>query len=134
MSDMRLVVVTPEATVIDRPVKFVVLPLSDGEKGVGSSHAPLIGRLGAGELRLKTDKGSVLRYYVESGFVEVNGNVVSVMASKVTAAKALKVDEIRTAMNEAATQVAHSDEAIEARVKAVERSRAQLRIAERATK
>ena len=46
------VVVTPEATVLDTPADFVALPLFDGECGVAPGHAPMIGRLGYGELRI----------------------------------------------------------------------------------
>ena len=46
------IVVTPERTVVDHPAQFVVLPLYDGELGVAPGRAPLIGRLGYGELRI----------------------------------------------------------------------------------
>ena len=54
---LRCVVVTPEATILDRPAEFVALPLYDGEIGIGRGHSPLIGRLGYGEMRLRTDDG-----------------------------------------------------------------------------
>ena len=49
---LRVVVVTPEQTVLDATTDFVALPLYDGELGVAPSHAPMIGRLGYGELRI----------------------------------------------------------------------------------
>ena len=49
---VRCVVVTPEATVLDTQARFVAVPLYDGERGVGRGHAPFIGRLGAGEVRI----------------------------------------------------------------------------------
>ncbi len=33
---LRCVVVTPESTILDRTVEFVVLPLYDGEIGIGA--------------------------------------------------------------------------------------------------
>ena len=48
---LQCVVVTPERAVLDEPADFVVLPLYDGELGVLPGRAPLIGRLGYGELR-----------------------------------------------------------------------------------
>ena len=37
---LRCVVVTPEATILDRPAEFVALPLYDGEIGIGRGIAP----------------------------------------------------------------------------------------------
>ena len=48
---MKCVAVTPEKTVFDLEVDFVVVPLYDGEYGVGVDHSPVVGRIGAGELR-----------------------------------------------------------------------------------
>ena len=67
---LQCVVVTPERAVLDEYAEMVVLPMYDGELGVLPGRAPIIGRLGAGELRLKTG-GAVKRYFVEAGFVQV---------------------------------------------------------------
>ena len=50
---LQCVVVTPERTLFDELVDFVALPLYDGELGVLPGRAPLIGRLGYGELRTR---------------------------------------------------------------------------------
>src|SRR5215471_18977929 len=78
---VRCVVVTPEKAVLDKTVEMVILPMFDGELGVLHGRAPLIGRLGAGELRLKTG-AAVERWFVEAGFVQVRSNVVTVLTSK----------------------------------------------------
>ena len=49
---MQCIVVTPEATVLDEPADFVALPLYDGEIGIAPGHAPTLGRLGYGEMRV----------------------------------------------------------------------------------
>ena len=46
-------VVTPERALLDEPADFVALPMYDGELGVLPGRAPLIGRLGYGELRIR---------------------------------------------------------------------------------
>ena len=53
MAKLKIVIVTPETTTLDQEADFVVLPLIDGESGVSANHAPMIGRLGPGELRVK---------------------------------------------------------------------------------
>src|SRR3954468_1275063 len=78
---LRCLIVTPEATVLDTPCAFVALPLFDGEAGIAPGRAPLIGRLGYGELRIRHG-GQTSRYYVDGGFVQVVDNVLSVLTNK----------------------------------------------------
>src|SRR5882757_4042074 len=87
---LSVIIVTPEATVLDTPCEFVAIPLFDGEAGVAPGRAPLIGRLGYGELRVK-HAGQTSHYYVDGGFVQVADNVVSVLTNKAVPAVALDV-------------------------------------------
>ncbi|MGE3809900.1 MAG: ATP synthase F1 subunit epsilon [Gemmataceae bacterium] len=125
---VRCVVVTPERAVLDDKVDFVALPMYDGELGVLPGRAPLIGRLGYGELRIK--KGDeVRRFFVDSGFVQVRDNVVTVLT-----ARALKASDINRAAAEetlVASLAAATPEEHQAKVRAQERARAQLRMSER---
>ncbi len=81
MSQLQVVIVTPESTALDKQVDSVVLPLFDGEKGILANHAPMIGRLGKGKLRIK-DGGSEESYQIDGGFVQVESNVVSILTGK----------------------------------------------------
>src|SRR5437762_8139892 len=78
---LQCIVVTPEATVLDTPADFVALPLFDGEAGVAPGRAPLIGRMGYGELRVRTGSDT-RRFYVDGGSVQVAENVVSVLSNR----------------------------------------------------
>jgi F-type H+-transporting ATPase subunit epsilon len=100
---VRVVVVTPEKAAFDGLGEFVVLPMFDGELGVLPGRSPLIGRLGAGELRIKTG-AAVTRFYVEPGFAQVSANVVTVLT-----AKAVKAETVTAA---AAEQAAASADAL----------------------
>jgi F-type H+-transporting ATPase subunit epsilon len=99
---LRCVVVTPERAVLDESAEMVILPMYDGELGVLPGRAPFIGRLGAGELRLKTSD-LVKRFFVEAGFVQVRSNVVTVLT-----ARALPASEVTPAMAEAASTEAEA--------------------------
>jgi len=81
MFQLQCIVVTPDKAVLDELVDFVVLPLYDGEIGIAPRHAPMIGRLGYGQMRI-THGGQVSRYSIEGGFVEVIGDVVSVLTNR----------------------------------------------------
>lgn len=125
---LQCVVVTPERAVLDETVDFVALPMYDGELGVLPGRAPLIGRLGFGELR--TQRGNeTRRFYVDGGFAQVRSNVVTVLTPRALKAEEINPDAAAQALQEA-QQAAPSHEQ-QARRKAQERARAQLRIARR---
>ena len=98
---LRVVVVTPEQTVLDAATEFVALPLFDGELGVAPSHAPMIGRLGFGELRIGREP-AVQRFYVDGGFVQVADDVVSVLTNRAIPAAKLDAGSIDEALRPAA--------------------------------
>jgi F-type H+-transporting ATPase subunit epsilon len=79
---LQCIVVTPEKSVLDEPADFVVLPMIDGELGVLPSRAPLIGRLGKGQLRITQGTTQKL-YQLNGGFAQVRSNVVTVLTPKI---------------------------------------------------
>src|SRR5215469_1283588 len=103
---LQLVVVTPEATVLDEAAQFVALPLYDGEIGIAPLHSPMIGRLGYGEMRVKHGD-RVSRYYVDGGFVQVVDDVVSVLTSRAVPAGALDAGVAAEQLSEARRRVAN---------------------------
>lgn len=80
---MKCIVVTPEKTEIDQEVSFVAAPLFDGEYGIGQGHSPVVARIGAGELRLTSPAGQKSLFFIEGGFLEVAGDIVSILTDRV---------------------------------------------------
>src|ERR1051325_10774577 len=118
---LQCVVVTPEKALLDETVDAVVLPMFDGELGVLPGRAPMIGRLGCGELR--TQRGTQThRYFIDSGFAQVRSNVVTVLT-----ARAIKAEDINVEAAKNELQKAHpvlvTEEARVADQKARERAR-----------
>jgi F-type H+-transporting ATPase subunit epsilon len=124
---LQCVVVTPERAVLDTPCDFVALPMYDGELGVLPGRAPLIGRLGAGELRIVTGR-ETKHYYVDGGFAQVRDNVVTVLTARALSASELKPSAASEALA-AALRPGKTPEEQERQLKAQERARAQLRLA-----
>jgi F-type H+-transporting ATPase subunit epsilon len=121
-TSLSCVVVTPERALVDEQADFVAVPLYDGELGVLPGRAPLIGRLGCGELRLR--HGAQTQYFfVDGGFVQVRDNVVTVLTSR-----AQRAAEIDVAAAEATLSAPPAGPA-EERLKAQQRARVQLRVA-----
>src|SRR5947209_11081083 len=88
---LQCVVVTPERAVLDEPCDFVALPMYDGELGVLPGRAPLIGRVGYGELRVRQGDRT-RRFYVDGGFAQIRNNVVSVLTGKAIPAEEVSPD------------------------------------------
>src|SRR5919199_6983746 len=99
---LQCVMVTPERALLDETVDFVALPMYDGELGVLPGRAPLIGRLGYGELRIRRGDAT-RRFYVDGGFVQVRANVVTVLTPR-----ALKAEEIDQAAARQALEAARA--------------------------
>lgn len=131
MAELNCIVVTPEATALEVKAEFIALPLFDGEAGILPGHSPMIGRLGYGELRIRT-AGKELVYYVDSGFVQVADNVVSVLTNRAITASDLDADAAREQLTAAATRKVAGEEEFEVRDRAVNQARAQLRVAKHA--
>src|SRR5437667_6660047 len=97
---LRLVLVTPETTLLDEPVESLRFPLFDGQIGILPGRAPLVGRLGYGELKATTAAGEK-SFFIDGGFVQVKGSVVSILT-----ARAIPPKEIRRADAEEALKKA----------------------------
>jgi F-type H+-transporting ATPase subunit epsilon len=127
-TSLRCIIVTPEATVLETPCDFVALPLFDGEAGIASNRAPMIGRLGFGELRVKQG-GHVTKYYVDGGFVQVADNVVSVLTNRAIPATNLDTAAAEEQLRTALSRRAAGPEEIAIRDRLVLQARGQLRVA-----
>jgi F-type H+-transporting ATPase subunit epsilon len=124
-------VVTPELTALETKADFVALPLFDGELGIAANHSPLIGRLGYGEMRIKS-AGQTLVYYVDGGFVQVANNVVAVLTNRAVPAKNLDPTAAAAELQVALARPANTPELAEIRQRQVAQARGQLRTARRA--
>ena len=79
---MKLEIISPEKTIFSGEAESVNLPGTAGGFEVLPHHAALISSLKAGEIRYTVD-GNETKLKIDSGFVEVNNNVVSVCIEKV---------------------------------------------------
>jgi F-type H+-transporting ATPase subunit epsilon len=79
---MRVTVISPEAAVFDGEADAVVAPAFDGELGILDNHAALMTTLGTGTLVVRSG-GTVRRFLVQGGFLQVVKNRVRVLAESV---------------------------------------------------
>jgi F-type H+-transporting ATPase subunit epsilon len=125
---LQCVVVTPEKTLFDELVDFVALPLYDGELGVLPGRAPLIGRLGYGELRTKTAE-VIRRYFVDGGFAQVRRDVVTVLTQRAIPAQQLDAAAAARELEAVDNERVISDSEYAEHQKAMARARGMVRVA-----
>lgn len=97
---LNCIVVTPAETAVETEASSITLPLFDGNKGVMSDHAPMIGRLGNGELSLLGTEGPS-RFYIEGGFVQVLDNTVSILTNRVIEVSDLDAESLQQELKDA---------------------------------
>jgi F-type H+-transporting ATPase subunit epsilon len=88
----------------------------------------MIGRLGSGEMRIRHD-GRTDRFYVQGGFVEVLGEVVSVLTQRAISAAEIDRPVVQEQLSAAIARRVATPEAAAARREAIRQARAQLRVA-----
>jgi len=83
-------IVSAEKEIYSGKAEMVFAPLVTGEVGILPRHAPLLARMKAGEVRVRTGTEE-LSFYVSGGMLEVQPHVVTVLAD--TAQRAKDLDE-----------------------------------------
>ena len=76
---LHVVVTSPERTLYEGEAESVIAPAWDGELGILRGHAPLMALLGSGDLRIRRG-GTVERFQVQGGFLQVVDDVVTVLS------------------------------------------------------
>jgi len=88
-------IVSAEGQIHTGEAKMVFAPAEMGEVGISPRHAPLLTRLKPGAVRVQTESGEELAFFVGGGILEVQPHLVTVLAD--TAMRAKDVDEASAA-------------------------------------
>lgn len=126
---LRLVLVTPEKTLLDQPVLELRFPLYDGQMGVLPGRAPLVGRLGYGELRFEDQAGVRHSYFIDSGFVQIKGETVTILTNRAIPAENLNRQQAEEQLRQATVRPAHNDIELDAKERDVSRARQMVAMA-----
>jgi F-type H+-transporting ATPase subunit epsilon len=76
---MTLDILTPESKIFSGDVYGVQLPGISGMFELLDKHAPMVSALKNGNLKILKDKTATASYSIQSGFVEVLNNKVTVL-------------------------------------------------------
>lgn len=120
---IRCDIVSAEAEIFHGEATMVVATGELGELGIAPRHAPLITRLKPGKVVVTQANGEVLDFAISGGILEVQPQVVTILAD--TAVRAQDIDEaaVRKAKEEAERILAGRGEAMDV-------AEAQARLAE----
>ena len=120
-------VVTPERAVLECDAKSVILPAWDGEIGILRNRAPLVCRLGIGELRVETptEKHTM---FLDGGFAEMSENRLTILTSSARLPEELSQEEIDASVDTAGTIDVRDDASYKARQAALQRARVQRKM------
>ncbi len=105
MSTIQFDLVTPERTVISRPVDMVVTKSTVGELGILPGHAPLVASLAIDVLRIKEGE-KTHELAVHGGFLEVTPERVVVLAEAAEFPEEIDVDRALAAKERAERRLA----------------------------
>ena len=125
---LRCNLLTPDGQVLDCHSTFVAIPAHDGQMGFLRNRAPLLCKLGAGELRIESD-GETRRFFIDGGFAQMLNNELTVLTRYAQAAEDIDRPNAETVLTEALTMAAEDSTARAAKDAAIARARARLRMA-----
>ncbi len=89
MTTIRCDIVSAEAEIFRGEAKMVIASGEAGELGIAPRHAPLITRLKPGQVRVLAENGEEQFFYVSGGILEVQPQVVTVLADTAIRARDL---------------------------------------------
>ena len=110
---IRCDIVSAEAEIFHGEATLIVATGEMGELGIAPRHAPLITRLKPGKVVITQANGEKLDFAISGGLLEVQPQVVTILAD--TAIRAGEIDEasVRKAKEEAERVLAGRGEAME---------------------
>lgn len=88
-------VATPEGLSYDGTITGAIVPAYDGQVGILTNRAPILLKLGAGELRLHVAGGSDVVYFVAGGVAQMKDNVLTILSDEAKTKDQLDVEAAR---------------------------------------
>ena len=121
----HLDIVSVEESIYSGPAEFMVAPALMGEVGIFPNHTPMLTRIKSGMVRIKAPLKDEEAVYVSGGMLEVQPDVVTILAD--TAIRSEDLDEAKALE---AKRIA--EEAMKNKVSEIEYARAQAELIEAA--
>lgn len=121
----HLDIVSAEESIYSGPAEFMAAPAQMGEVGIYPRHTPMLTRIKSGIVRIKAPLKDEESVYVSGGMLEVQPDVVTILAD--TAVRGADLDEAKALEAKKA-----AEEAMRDRKSDLDYARAQAELAEAA--
>jgi len=108
MAKIHMSILTPERAIFEGDSEAIYAMMHDGERGFLPGHAPMVGILGIGMLRVFRD-GLMTAFEVEGGFLEISKNRLIILAEE-----SMKKEELSEKMIKAELDSVESELAVAA--------------------
>ncbi|QDW66490.1 F0F1 ATP synthase subunit epsilon [Luteimonas granuli] len=113
MTTIRCDIVSAEAEIFRGEATLVVVTGEVGELGIAPRHAPLITRLKPGKVVVTQADGQKLDFAISGGILEVQPQVVTILADTAIRADEIDEEKVRKAKEEAERVLAGRGEAMD---------------------
>ncbi|BBL34763.1 ATP synthase epsilon chain [Nitrosomonas stercoris] len=123
MAVFHLDIVSAEESIYSGPAEFIVAPALMGEVGILPQHTPMLTRIKSGVVRVKAPLQEDEEIYVSGGMLEVQPDVVTILAD--TAVRGKDLDEAK-----ALEAKRKAEEIIKNKTSEIEYARAQAELME----
>lgn len=114
----HLDIVSAEESIYSGPAEFIVAPAMMGEVGVYPQHTPMLTRIKSGVVKIKAPLKEDEEIYVSGGMLEVQPDVVTILAD--TAVRGKDLDEAK-----ALQAKRQAEEVMKTKISEIEYARAQ---------
>lgn len=122
-STIHIDIVSAEEEIFSGEAAMVFAPAIMGEVGIAPQHTPLMTQLKPGEVKVQSENGEDMFFYVSGGLLEVQPHIVTVLAD--TALRAKDIDEAAALQAKERAEKALQDKADE-----IDFAKAQAELAE----
>lgn len=108
---MEVELVSPERILFSGEAEMVVCRTTDGDIAFMANHAPFIGALGIGSVRIYANGAVVEQAAVHGGFVEVSNNRVTILSDVAELASQIDLRRAEAALSRAEAALARDQDA-----------------------
>lgn len=125
----KCTLVTPETQLFDDTVVSVVLPAHDGQIGILTDHAPVLLKIGSGELLIETAAKATVRFFVDGGVAQMKDNVLTILTDQAMDPAKIDVEAAKKELAELSSFTSMTEAQSKTRDRKLQRANAMLRLA-----
>jgi F-type H+-transporting ATPase subunit epsilon len=127
-NDFIVKIVSPSAKVAETRAKSLIIPGSQGFMTILPDHADMVAELGIGQITLTSENQRPSEFFLSGGFVEVEGNEVTVLADVVEKSSLIDLERAKTSRERALERLNKANGSIDTDRANLSLKRAEVRI------